>query len=117
MAGHLSDVDAVCFHDNSHYLATGSIDKAVRLWELRAGPCVRVLSAHTGPVHTLAFSPNGKPLNVQGFLGAFERLLHGNDSHLFTLGIDEANFVCTNTVVYGRALFLRAPALIITLDR
>jgi len=43
--------------------------------------------------------------------------LHGNNSQLLALGIDKANFVCMNTVINGRALFLRTPALIITLDR
>lgn len=31
-AGHESDVDAVKFHPNCNYLATGSADKTVRLW-------------------------------------------------------------------------------------
>ena len=62
---HLSDVDAVAFHPNAHYLATGSVDKSLRLWELRAGPCVRVLAAHT-PIHALAFSPCGQYLAAAG---------------------------------------------------
>ena len=30
--GHLSDVDAIEFHPNIHYLATGSSDKQIRLY-------------------------------------------------------------------------------------
>ncbi len=31
-AGHERDVDAVRFHPNCNYLATGSVDRTVRLW-------------------------------------------------------------------------------------
>jgi transcription initiation factor TFIID subunit 5 len=43
LAGHLSDVHCARFHPNVHYIATGSADRSVRLWELRAGSCTRVL--------------------------------------------------------------------------
>lgn len=31
-AGHERDVDCIQFHPNCNYLATGSIDKSVRMW-------------------------------------------------------------------------------------
>ena len=41
--GHLSDVDTVRFHPNGLMVATGSLDRSVRLWDVRSGSCVRVL--------------------------------------------------------------------------
>ncbi len=31
-AGHERDVDSVGFHPNCNYLATGSVDRTVRMW-------------------------------------------------------------------------------------
>lgn len=39
---------------------TGSSDKTARLWDVQRGTCVRVFTGHTGPVHTVAISPNGQ---------------------------------------------------------
>jgi len=44
--GHLSDVDAVCFHPNSNYIATGSSDNSVRVWDVLNGNCVRAFTGH-----------------------------------------------------------------------
>jgi WD40 repeat protein len=35
--GHQSDVDVVSWHPNSHYVATGSSDRTVRLWDVASG--------------------------------------------------------------------------------
>jgi WD40 repeat protein len=35
--GHQSDVDVVCWHPNSQYVATGSSDRTVRLWDVSNG--------------------------------------------------------------------------------
>src|SRR5207302_103430 len=43
-------------------LATGSRDRAVKLWDLAAGREERTLTGHTGPVTRVAFSPDGRLL-------------------------------------------------------
>ena len=36
----------VQFHPNSNYVATGSTDRTVRLWDVLSGNCVRVMTGH-----------------------------------------------------------------------
>ncbi|KAK2098930.1 Transcription initiation factor TFIID subunit 5 [Saguinus oedipus] len=48
------------FHPNSNYVATGSADRTVRLWDVLNGNCVRIFTGHKGPIHSLTFSPNGR---------------------------------------------------------
>lgn len=45
-AGHTSDVDMVRWHPNCHYIASGSSDRTVRLWDVRTGECARLLVGH-----------------------------------------------------------------------
>lgn len=60
--GHASDVDVVAWHPNSHYVATGSADRTVRLWDVASGATVRLLAAQTSCLTCLAFSPDGGTL-------------------------------------------------------
>lgn len=53
-AGHISDVDVVSWHPNGHYLATGSSDHTVRLWDLQTGQAQRVLVGHRSAVSTIS---------------------------------------------------------------
>ena len=46
----MSDVDVVSWHPNGHYLATGSSDHTVRLWDLQTGQAQRVLVGHRSAV-------------------------------------------------------------------
>lgn len=39
--GHEKDVDSIQFHPNCNYLATGSVDKSVRLWSHADAKMVR----------------------------------------------------------------------------
>jgi len=65
-AGHLADVDSIEFHPNSNYIATGSTDRTVWLWDVQTGGCVRIFTGHKGAVHTLTFSPDGRYLASAG---------------------------------------------------
>lgn len=60
MAGHLSDVDCVRWHANCNYIATGSSDKTVRLWDVQSGDCVRIFIGHRSMILSLAMSPDGR---------------------------------------------------------
>ena len=39
--GHLSDVEAIEFHPNMHYVATGSSDRQIILWDVSSGNLAR----------------------------------------------------------------------------
>jgi WD40 repeat protein len=58
-AGHTSTVWSVDFSPDSRYLATGSWDGTVRLWNVTNGETIDVMEDHTDWVYDVAFSPDG----------------------------------------------------------
>lgn len=48
------------WHVNCNYIATGSSDKTVRLWDVQSGECVRVFVGHRSMILALAMSPDGR---------------------------------------------------------
>ena len=59
---HETTVVSAAVSPDSKFLATGGWDRAITLWSLETEKPIRVLSGHTGEIHALAFSPNGKLL-------------------------------------------------------
>jgi len=53
-------------------LATASYDATIKLWDVDSGKCLHTLEAHTDPVYSVAFSPDGKYLAS----GSFDKHLH-----------------------------------------
>lgn len=99
----MSDVDTVRFHPNGSMIATGSLDRTARLWDVRYGGCVRIFGlghqgdGHLGGVTALAFSPNGQFL-VSG----------GQDTQLCVWDL-AAGKMLTSIPWVGRGLFGNDP--------
>ena len=66
LTGHEKDVISLAFSPNSRFLASGSYDNSVRLWNIAAG-CSTILKGHSAPIRCIAFSPDGTHL-VSGSL-------------------------------------------------
>jgi WD40 repeat protein len=60
--GHELSVIAVAISPDSNYVATGSRDKTIKLWELSSGREVRSFLGHETSVNAIDFSRNGKYL-------------------------------------------------------
>jgi WD40 repeat protein len=62
LRGHQDSIRAIAFDASAQYLASGSSDQTISLWDVQTGECLRVLQGHASGVFTLAFNPNGQQL-------------------------------------------------------
>ncbi len=60
--GHARRLGCVAFAPDGTRLATGSVDRTARVWDVRTGAEVCVLRGHGDDVVTVAFSPDGRRL-------------------------------------------------------
>jgi WD40 repeat protein len=60
LEGHDDGVTTVAFASDGKTVASGSLDKTVRLWDAAIGGSIRTLVGHNNWVSAVAFSPDGK---------------------------------------------------------
>ncbi|KAI8710889.1 NACHT domain-containing protein [Fusarium sp. LHS14.1] len=85
LEGHGGWVTSVAFSADGRWLASGSHDETVKIWDAATGVCVQTLEGHGGSVSSVAFSADG------------QRLTSG--SHDETVKIwDAATGVCVQTL-------------------
>ncbi|MGP1521589.1 MAG: caspase family protein, partial [Treponema sp.] len=53
-------VSSICYSPDGKYVASGSWNYTVKLWEVKTGECIRTLSGHTSLVSSICYSPDGK---------------------------------------------------------
>jgi WD40 repeat protein len=60
--GHTSEVQALAFSPDGKRLATGGLDKTIKLWDPVTGKPVATLEGHTGGITFLAYAHDGRLL-------------------------------------------------------
>ncbi|MFY7802994.1 MAG: WD40 repeat domain-containing protein [Limnoraphis robusta] len=82
--GHKRNVTSVAFSPDGRYIASGSEDNTVRLWNLDGNPASKPFRGHTDYVNSVAFSRDGRYI-VTGSSDKTLRLwdLHGNSIREF----------------------------------
>jgi WD40 repeat protein len=59
LEGHTAQVLSVAFSHDSTYIASGSMDNTIRIWDARTGTAIgEPLEGHIGYVWSVAFSPD-----------------------------------------------------------
>jgi WD40 repeat protein len=53
---------SLAFSPKGDVLASGSVERVVKLWDIRTGECLATMEGHDYPVLSLAFSPDGDRL-------------------------------------------------------
>ncbi len=53
---------SLAFSPKGDVVASGTVDRVVKLWDIRSGDCIGTFEGHTYPVLSLSFSPDGNQL-------------------------------------------------------
>ncbi|MEK6337443.1 MAG: caspase family protein [Acidobacteriota bacterium] len=94
LPGHTGEITGLAFIPNSSWIASGSTDKTIKLWDLNTGKVVKTFGELTDQVNAISVSPDGSLLaagtadkKVELFkLNGGERLtLIGHTSEIFAL--------------------------------
>jgi WD40 repeat protein len=62
LTGHAGRISSVAFSPDGNFLATGSRDNSIRVWDMQTGTAVQTLIGHKGGVTSVMFAPDGKQL-------------------------------------------------------
>jgi WD40 repeat protein len=58
--GHTNEVNTVAWSPDGRYIASGSSDQTVQVWDARTGSLLVTYKGHSDVVTSLAWSPDGR---------------------------------------------------------
>jgi serine/threonine protein kinase len=67
LVGHSGDVFGVAWSPDGSWLASGSDDQTLRIWEAASGRLAQTLTGHTDKIFAVAWSPDGKQIATGSF--------------------------------------------------
>lgn len=59
---HTAEIPGVAISPDSRYLASGSLDATVKIWDAASGSLIHTLTGHRGDVEVVAFAPDSRYL-------------------------------------------------------
>jgi serine/threonine protein kinase len=62
LTGHSDSVLSAAYSSDSRYLASGSGDNTIKIWEVAKGKELRTLTGHSSGVYSVVYSPDGRYL-------------------------------------------------------
>ena len=93
LTGHVGSVNCCAFSPNGAWLAAGSEDGTVRVWDVQTGALLRILTDHTDAVMSCAFSPDGIWLASVSLDGAVRLWDAHSAMHLHTLQVNTSRLM------------------------
>ena len=60
LIGHTDKVTSVALTPDGRHAVSSSHDKALRVWEIATGRCIRILEGHKGAVNSVTITPDGR---------------------------------------------------------
>jgi WD40 repeat protein len=60
LQGHSGTVSSICFSPDGCFLASGSRDKTIKVWDLQQEKKLKQISVQSDVVHAVCYSPDGR---------------------------------------------------------
>jgi len=99
LIGHTSSLNSVSYSPDGNYLASGSSDGTIKIWNVNDGSLIRTLTGHIGYVYSVSYSPDGNYLASGSIIDGTIKIWNVNDGSLIRTLTGHTNGV--NSVSYS----------------